>query len=401
MLQRFKNIYHFWMAFLAATFYGYPAKKLKVIGVTGTDGKTTTTHIIYHILKSSGKKVSMISSVKAVIGNKEYDTGFHVTTPDPWDVQKYLKEALKDESEYIVLEVTSHALDQNRVSFCNFLIGVLTNVTNEHLDYHKNYENYIAIKLKLLERVKTAVVNRDDNSYEYVLKNSKIKKRGVKIVTYGIKNKADFTPKTFPFKNSLLGEFNHYNILAAIACSSSLRLKPEDIAKAIPGFQSVIGRLEMVTEKPIKIIVDFAHTPNALEKILETVRTLNNSGKIISVFGCAGLRDFKKRPVMGEISSKLADYTVITAEDPRTEDLVKIMNQIAQGCQKTGAIEERKYFKIADRQEAINFAIQKLAKPGDLVVITGKGHEKSMCFGKKEYPWSDQEAVKQALAIKS
>lgn len=411
MWQSLKNLYHLLAAALAALFYRFPARKLKLIGVTGTDGKTTTVHLIYHLLRYAGKNVSMISSVKAVIGQKEYDTGFHVTTPDPWALQKYLRRAVEGGSEYMVLEVTSHALDQNRVAFCKFLVGVLTNVTHEHLDYHKTYENYVATKAKLLKMAEIAVVNRDDESF----KSLKLKIQNSKLVTYGMEGgampsgrQADWTPQKFPFKIALSGEFNEYNTLAAIATVSNLDIDADVIRKGLLTFESPEGRMEIVVKKPFLVMIDFAHTPNALEKVLFTSRFLT-SGKIIVVFGCAGERDQKKRPLMGEIAARRADYTVITAEDPRRENLLEIIEQIAQGCLKGGARElslaafyvlhsTPAFFKIPDRQEAINLAIQKVARNGDLVVITGKGHEKSMCFGKKEYPWSDHRAVKRALA---
>lgn len=408
MWQSLKNIYHLFIALLACIFYRYPAKKLKVIGVTGTDGKTTTVHLIYHLLKSFGYKVSMVSTVGAVIGDKEYNIGFHVTTPDPREVQKYLRQAVDAGSEYMVLEVTSHAIDQNRVAFCNFLIGVLTNVTHEHLDYHKTYQNYVATKMKLLKMAKVAVVNRDDESYKYA--NSLWRMANGKLVTYGIKNDADFTPEIFPFKANLLGEFNKYNILAAVAVVRNLGIDQDLIRKALLTFKLPEGRMEMVQKKPFSVMIDFAHTPNALAQVLSAARS-SKPKKLIAVFGCPGERDFQKRPLMGEISAKLADYTILTAEDPRSENVDKIIDQIAKGCLKSGAQEllipipytlhpTPSFFRIPDRQEAINFAVQKLARAGDMVVIAGKGHEKSMAVGKKEYPWSDREAVRKALAGK-
>lgn len=404
-MQSLKNLAHLFVAFLAALFYRYPGRKSKIIGVTGTDGKTTTVHLIYHLLKSAGKKVSMISSVKAVIGGKEYDTGFHVTTPNPYEVQKYLRQALNGGSEYVVLEVTSHGLDQNRVAFCNFLIGVLTNITHEHLDYHKTYENYVKTKAKLLKRSSIAIFNRDDESFKYL--EAELKGYKGKRVTYGLKNEADFTPQKFPFKVHLTGEFNDYNTLAAVAAVSRLGIEKEKIREALLTFKPPEGRMDIITKSPFTVMVDFAHTPNGLEKVLFTSRYLT-PGKIIVVFGCAGERDQTKRPIMGDIATRLADYAILTAEDPRSEDVFDIMDQIAQGCLKAGAQElspemiynvhsTPAFFRIPDRQEAINFAIQKLAKAKDLVVVTGKGHERSMCYGKKEYPWSDYEAVRWAL----
>ncbi|MCJ7792601.1 MAG: UDP-N-acetylmuramoyl-L-alanyl-D-glutamate--2,6-diaminopimelate ligase, partial [Candidatus Marinimicrobia bacterium] len=347
------------------------------------------------LLKSTGKNVSMISSIKAVIGEKVYDTGFHVTTPDPREVQKYLRQAVNAGSEYMVLEVTSHALDQNRVAFCNFSAGVLTNITHEHLDYHKTYENYVKTKAKLLRMAKMAIVNRDDESYEII--KSKLKGRKVKLITYGIKNEANFTPQNFPFRAPLSGEFNDYNTLAALAVAKNLGVGEEKIREALLTFKPPEGRMEVVAKKPCSVMIDFAHTPNALEKVLYTSRFLA-PGKIIVVFGCAGERDRAKRPIMGEIASRLADYVVVTTEDPRGEEPLEIIDQIRQGCKKAGGVEGQNFWRVPDRQGAINFAIKKLAHTNDLVIITGKGHEKSMCFGKKEQPWSDHEAVKRAIA---
>jgi len=395
MWQRVKNIYHFIRALVAAIFFRFPAKKLIVIGVTGTDGKTTTVNLIYEVLKEAGKKVSMITSVNAVIGEKVYDTGFHVTTPNPWDVQKYLKEMVDAGSHYAILEVTSHGLDQNRVAFCNFQIGVVTNITHEHLDYHKTWRNYFLAKTKLLRNVKFSIINVDDNSYSLLKKYA-----AGKIITYGIKNNADLTLKEFPFRLKILGDYNYYNALAAACVGRVLGVKDDTVKKALERFRGLVGRMEKIDlGQNFSVFVDFAHTPNALEQALKTLKSKikNQKSKLIAVFGSAGLRDVEKRELMGEISARLADYTVITDEDPRTEDPKKIAQTIAKGCRKEGGKEGTTFFIINDRRRAIQFAIQKLAKKGDIVGIFGKGHEKSMCYGRTEYPWSDQDEAKKAL----
>jgi UDP-N-acetylmuramoyl-L-alanyl-D-glutamate--2,6-diaminopimelate ligase len=414
MWQRIKNFYHLLAAVLFVLLCRFPARKLTVIGVTGTDGKTTTTNLIFYILKKAGKKVSMISSVKAVIGSKEYDTGFHVTTPSPKDIQKYLRQAVLAGCRYFVLESTSHGLSQNRLWGCRFYLGVVTNVTREHLDYHRTYENYLKAKSKLFDKVKIAVLNRDDESYNYL--NSKLQITNSKVVTYGIKNEADFTPRTFPFKTKLLGEYNQYNCLAAIAVTSLLGIPQEKIREAVANFSGVKGRVEEIKEgQNFRVFVDFAHTPNGLENILKTLKSQIKDKALIVVFGSAGLRDKGKRPFMGEIASKYADLIVLTAEDPRTEDVNQIIEEIAQGCFKQGVKEmspdhfetltpqtkEKYFFRIPDRKEAIKFAIQKLAHQGDIVVTCGKGHEKSMCYGKKEYPWDEYQVIKRALRGRS
>jgi len=393
MWQKIKNIYHFFRAFAAACFFRFPAEKLIVIGVTGTDGKTTTVNLIYEILKNAGRKVSIITSVNAVIGKKVYETGFHVTTPDPWDIQKYLRKMVDAGSDFAVLEVTSHGLDQNRVAFCNFQIGVVTNITHEHLNYHKTWQNYFLAKAKLLKGVKFSIINVDDNKSYGLLK----KHASGKVIAYGIKNKADLTLTDFPFKLKILGDFNYYNALAAACVGQALRIKGEVIKKALEEFKGLSGRMETVYEgQDFSVIVDFAHTPNALEQALKTLRSLTN-GKLIAVFGSAGLRDIDKRELMGEISGKLADYTVITDEDPRTEDPKKIAQAIAKGCKKAEGKEGKTFFIVNDRGKAIRFAVQKLAKRDDIVGIFGKGHERSMCYGKTEYPWSDQDEARKAL----
>lgn len=385
MLQNLKNIFHAFVAIFGAILYRFPSHELKVIGVTGTDGKTTTVNLIYHILKTAGKKVSMISSVNAQIGDKAYDIGFHVTTPDPLMIQKFLRQAVNQDVEYFVLETTSHALDQNRVFGVRYQIGILTNVTHEHLDYHCSYENYVLTKLKLLIKSRIAIANTDDDSFVFV--NKLIDRK--KLITYGIKKPADVNINTFPFKTNLPGEYNQYNCLASIAVCKNLCITDDQIRKALLSFKPVIGRMETVYDKSFKVIIDFAHTPNGLKEALKAVR-FKVKGRLIHVFGSAGLRDVTKRPMMGKISDEMADISILTAEDPRTESLSNIIDQINSGFKK------HKPLRILDRQKAIDFAI-KTANEDDIIILTGKAHEKSMCFGKKEYPWSEHKAVILAL----
>lgn len=393
--QTVNLFFHLPMAVLAVVCHRFPARNLKVIGVTGTDGKTTTATLIYEILKTAGKKVALISTVAAKIGKKEISTGFHVTSPAPWSLQKLLRKIADQKYEYLVLEVTSHGLDQYRVFGINFWLGVITNVSHEHLDYHQTYQNYLQAKAKLFEQVKIAVLNQDERHVFHYLQS--IPPKDSMIVTYGIKNAADFTPKTFLFKTSLPGEYNQYNCLAAIAATSALGILPEKIRQAVAKFQGVKGRMDPIKEgQNFQVIIDFAHTPNALENVLKALKELKPN-RLITVFGCAGLRDVQKRPKMGEIAARLADISVLTAEDPRTEDVNEIIDQIAQGCQKVGGVEGKSFFRVPDRSEAIKFAIQKLAQKGDIIVICGKGHEQSMCFGTTEYPWSDHQEARKAI----
>lgn len=392
---------HLTLAILATIFYRYPARRLIVIGVTGTDGKTTTSELIYEILTKAGKRTALISSVSAKIAKKEIDTGFHITSPHPWRLQKVLREIVNKKFNYVVIEVTSHGLSQNRLFGCNFKVGVVTNVTHEHLDYHKTYKNYLKAKAKLFDRVKVGVLNRDDESYNYL--SAKCITHRTKYVTYGLKKKADFNPKTFPFKTLLPGEYNQYNCLAAIAATSFLGIPPAKIRQTLVSFKGVKGRMEEIKEgQDFRVIIDFAHTPNALKNALETLSAQKIKGaRLIAVFGSAGLRDRTKRPIMGEVAGEYVDLIVLTAEDPRTEDVNQIINEIAQGALKEGAQEGKTLFRVPDRGEAIKFAIQKLAKKGDIVVICGKGHERSMCYGKTERPWSEHQAVQEALEGKN
>lgn len=390
MIRLIKTIYHLVVAIFSVVWFGFPARQLTVIGVTGTDGKTTTTTLLYEILKAAGYKTSMITSVTAVIGGKTYDTGFHVTTPNAYWIQKYLREAVTHGDTHMVLEVTSHGLAQHRVFGTPFAVGVITNVTHEHLDWHKTFDQYLKTKVSLLTRARIAVVNRDEAEvYNKVMPRIRRKK----VITYGIRRDAQITHKTFPFTTSLPGTFNRYNCLAAIAAATALDIPAKIIREAIAAFSGVIGRMEVVVKSPFQVIVDFAHTPNAIDKALRTARSLTKK-RLIHVFGSAGLRDVTKRPLMGRASSKYADVIVLTEEDYRTESVEKIMDAI-----KSGIDGRNEVYRYADRSQAIAYALS-IASPDDLVIITGKGHEQSLCRGKKEYPWSDQEAVKRVLQKK-
>ena len=379
------DFYHRPIAYLANIYYGFPARGLKVIGVTGTDGKTTTVNMIYQILRKSGKKVSMISTINAVIGGKNYDTGFHVTSPSPFMVQKFLKQAIENGDEYIVLEATSHALDQHRFAGVNFDIGVITNITHEHLDYHKTFDNYVKTKLKLIENAKFAVVNSNLKGYITQMANSR--------VTFGIE-KGDFNQPDIKLKLKIPGDYNIGNALAAMSVAYILGIDRNTSQKALENFTGLTGRMEEVkNSRGIKIIIDFAHTPNALENVLTTLRTEATSGRLIALIGCEGLRDIGKREMMGQIAQRLSDVVIVTAVDPRGQ-IREINRRITQGARKEGAKDGINFFVIEDRGQAINFAINKLARRGHVVGIFGKGHEQSMNLdGKKEILWSDREMV--------
>lgn len=382
MIQKLKNIYHLLQAIVANLWYAFPSREIKVIGVTGTDGKTTTTHLLYHILNSSGKRVSMLSTIYAKVAGKEYDTGFHVTTPDPFLVQKLLRAAVANGDEYFILETTSHAIDQNRVWGVQFDCAVLTNITHEHLDYHKSIQGYAKTKWKLVEWAKIAVVNGDDE----VTKKYNFKQANIK--TYALQSKADYT-RDFRKEIPDLANFNAYNYLGAYGLCMELGIAEDKILAALKTYKLPAGRIDIVHNKDFMVIVDFAHTPNGIYRILETVKKqyVHGGGHLIHVFGSAGLRDSTKRPAMGQASAKFADISYVTEEDYRTEDPKRIAEEIGSG------FDGKKYHVEINREKAIHKAID-MAEPGDVIVITGKGHEKSLCRGKIEYPWSDIDCVK-------
>ena len=371
---------------------------------------------------AAGIRAGLISTVNAVIGNEVLDTGFHVTTPDAHDVQHYLARMVDAGLTHVVLETTSHGWAQHRVDACEFDIGVITNITHEHLDQHGSYENYRVAKGRLftsLEKTlskpqgnpRLAVLNRDDRSFDYLDLITKVRK-----MNYGIEQGADicadeirYSPFGIQFmavgndihaaiKSKLVGAYNVSNCLAALTATVvGLGIKPEVAAKGIESLEGVSGRMERIDlGQNFTAIVDFAHTPNALKVTLEAARKMAN-GRVIAVFGSAGLRDKEKRYMMAETSIELADLTVLTAEDPRTESLERILEEMAAGATSKGGREGETFWCVADRGEAIKFALS-LARPGDIVLACGKGHEQSMCFGTVEYPWDDRVAMRAALS---
>jgi UDP-N-acetylmuramoyl-L-alanyl-D-glutamate--2,6-diaminopimelate ligase len=438
------------LTWIAASFYDWPGRKLTVLGVTGTDGKTTTTNLIYQILLAAGIKAGMISTVNAVIGDEVLDTGFHVTTPDAHDVQRYLARMVDAGLTHVILETTSHGWAQNRVDACEFDIGVVTNITHEHLDEHGSYENYRAAKARLFSSLeitsekpqgnpRLALINRDDlKSFDYLNDFIRVKK-----LNYGLNEEADvravdivYSPSgthfravskdfSVPVNSTLVGAFNISNCLAALTATVyGLKIKPEIAAQGIAALRGIPGRMERIDMgQNFTAIVDFAHTPNALKVSLEAAREMLNSAtehtesteniekknaessaismatrpRVIAVFGSAGLRDKAKRRMMAEISAELADLTVLTAEDPRTESLEEILEEMAEGARSKGGREAETFWRVPDRGEAIRFALR-LARPADIVLSCGKGHEQSMCFGKTEYLWDDRTAMRAALA---
>ena len=418
------------LAWLSAAFHGFPARRLVMVGVTGTDGKTTTASLIHSILLAAGLRAGLISTVSAVIGDESLDTGFHVTTPDAPAVQGYLARMVAAGLTHCVLEVTSHGLAQHRVTACEFDVAVVTNITHEHLDYHKTYENYRAAKGLLFESLGTAapkpggppkagVLNADDTSlaylesvltkraYRYSLRQATadVHARAARHTSAGLAFTAVGPDFTVPVTAQLVGAYNVSNCLAALtAAVCALGLPPEVAARGIAALPGVPGRMERLDlGQPFTAIVDFAHTPNALRRALEAAREMQASqpagtqGRVIAVFGSAGLRDIEKRRLMAETSAELADLTILTAEDPRTERLDDILEMMAEGCRRKGGVEGFSFFRVPDRGEALRLAVR-LAQPDDIVLACGKGHEQSMCFGATEYPWDDRTALRAALA---
>ncbi len=409
------------MAYLAAAFYDHPARKMTMIGVTGTDGKTTTSNLVYEILKTAGLQAGLISTVNAVIGDEIVDTGFHVTTPESIDVQRYLARMVDAGITHVVLETTSHGLAQHRVAACEFDIAVVTNITHEHLDYHGSYEEYRAAKgslftslaqtsIKPQGNLRLAILNHDDISFDYLSTLVTTPQ-----VSYGINEVGDLRAKEivsspggvdftvtisqqqFRVHCNLPGRFNVSNCLAAIAVGQALGIDIHTVIEGIGRLAGVPGRMEVIEMgQPFTAIVDFAHTPNALKVALETAREMNRK-RIIAVFGSAGLRDRLKRRMMAEVSIALADVTILTAEDPRTESLDGILAEMADAAALAGGNEGWTFFREPDRGEAIRRAVR-MAQPGDLVIACGKGHEQSMCFNTTEYPWDDRTAMRAALS---
>lgn len=427
------------LAELAAAFFGHPARRLVVIGVTGTDGKTTTANLIYSILRASGLAAGMISTVNAVIGDSQLDTGLHVTTPEAPDVQRYLSMMVAAGLTHVVLEATSHGLDQWRVGACDFDVAVVTNITHEHLDYHGDYSAYRKAKTRLIELLvasplkqhgqpRTAVLNLDDSSFPYLagvvreLNERHSIQPAVRRLSYGLNPLADWQAGSirmgeaglhylatgvdsagyglrFPVTARLVGTYNVANTLAALAVTvGALGVSAQAAVNGLARFSGIPGRMErIVMGQGFTALVDFAHTPNALRRALETGRGLAGAGRVIVVFGSAGLRDRAKRRLMAETAAELADFTVLTAEDPRTESLDLILEEMALGMQAHGGKEGATFWRVADRGAALRVAVS-LAQPGDVLLACGKGHEQSMCFGETEYPWDDRIALRAALA---
>ncbi|MBV7332207.1 UDP-N-acetylmuramoyl-L-alanyl-D-glutamate--2,6-diaminopimelate ligase [Chloroflexi bacterium TSY] len=456
------------LAQCAAALYDFPSRDMTVIGITGTDGKTTTCTILESILTAATEneqypagKVGVITTVGARVAGEELDTGFHVTTPEAPDVQRFLFQMRNVGSDYAIVESTSMGIAQERVTAIDFDVAAVTNITHEHLDWHGSRDAYVAAKAKLFqslyrsaESVETehnfstlarkhsskmyatppslpcSILNADDvGSYDalcQILQNeSYMTGHTLPIRSYGMNhsvahpttltdhldvfatqinrlpNHTQFTihwwDGRFPVGTVLMGDFNILNILCATTIALSLGITPERIQQGIARLHGVNGRMERIDcGQAFLALVDFAHSPASLERALTTLRdyVATNRGQLIAVFGSAGLRDVEKRRLMGQISGRLADFTIITAEDPRTENLHEINQEIAAGVSEHAP--DAAFTIIPDRTEAIQSAVN-IAQAGDVVAAFGKGHERSMCFGETEYPWNEQEVMREAL----
>jgi len=438
ILRTIKRFYRISKSFLFSIIVRFPANKLKLIGVTGTSGKSTTVTLIYHILKKNNFRVGLISTITAIAGETKIDTGLHVTTPDPIQLQQILKKMLSANIEYVVLEASSHSLEQGRLGFMKFIYAVFTNIKKDHLDYHIDWENYANDKARLIKRLKLngkVVINKDDmKSYNYLnkkIKNQKVIEYSVQEEVEGLKQNIDgltFSIKNQIFNIPIIGEYNLSNILAAIKVCQDLGVSIEDIAESLIDFPTLEGRMQIIQKKPFIILINFAHNTDSLERSLKSLRAIvKKENKIILVFGSAGLRDKEKRSSMGEVAAKLADIIIITAEDPRSESLYEINSRIIKGAEQSEGklirrfknhreyleyITQNNYVKdtalekkivyvfdeenVNSRLDAINFALR-IAKDNDLVVTEGKGHEQSLCFGEIEYPYTDKEAIETGL----
>ncbi|MEW6275382.1 MAG: UDP-N-acetylmuramoyl-L-alanyl-D-glutamate--2,6-diaminopimelate ligase [Bacillota bacterium] len=395
------------LALISARFYGYPGRRLKLIGVTGTNGKTTTTYLLKAIFQHAGARVGLIGTIANWIG--ECKLPVQHTTPESLDLQKLLAEMVSAGVDTVVMEVSSHALALHRVAGCPFDTGVFTNITRDHLDFHKDMDDYLAAKKILFQMAgKFAVINGDDPAAPELRRAA----RG-KVITYGIRQAADVAaadvrvrPKgasfevrtpwgAAPVNLKLTGYFNVYNALAALAAGAAAGLPLAAMVKALEEVAGVPGRFELVDRgQDFTVVVDYAHTPDGLENILRTARQLPHV-RLITVFGCGGDRDRGKRPRMGEIAARLSDLVVVTSDNPRTEDPSRIIADIEEGVRR--ARRPGDYVVLPDRRRAIAYAVNAAAR-GDIVIIAGKGHEDYQIIGTEKFPFDDREEAAKALA---
>ena len=395
------------LAVIVPYFYDYPSRKMRVVGITGTNGKTTTTYMLREIFQCAGLKVGLIGTIQILIGDESFPV--RNTTPNVIDLQKILAEMLAAKVDVVVMEVSSHALAEHRVAGVEFDTAVFTNLTQDHLDFHGTLENYLRAKTKLFDMVsrrgrkqnKTAVVNVDDAACEEILRHCRCKK-----ISYGVKSAADLrgteinlradgmnlslVPNPLSLSLHVTGLFNVYNVLAAVGAATAENIRADVIKHALENFRSVPGRFERIfSDAPFQVIVDYAHTPDGVKNVLQTAAQIA-TGKIITVFGCGGDRDHSKRPIMGKLAAKFSDVVIATSDNPRTEDPEKILDDIEVG------LGEKAHERIVDRRAAIFRAIA-LAKAGDIVLILGKGHETYQILNTGTIHFDDREVAAEAI----
>lgn len=397
------NAYHYALSLSGAILYGFPSKNLIVIGVTGTSGKSTTVDLITRILEEAGNRVASLSSIRFKVGNNEWENKLKMTMPGRFKIQKFLWQAKKDNCKYVVLEVTSQGIMQFRHKFVNFKTAVFTNLSKEHIEAHGSFENYRNAKLKLFKATNNIhIINLDDENAKYFLEVPSKEKWG-----YTLKNKKDakltsivscttplskedsifFEIKNTKFNLKLTGDFNIYNSVSSICVALSENISLEICKLALEKIKGIVGRMEIVAEKPFKVVVDYAHTPDQLESVYKSFEGKN----LICVLGsCGGGRDKWKRPVLGKIAKEYCKTAIITNEDPYDENPEDIIDQVLVGTEGLGQ-------KITDRRKAIKKALE-LATPDDVVIITGKGSESLMCIENgRKIPWSDSQIAREEL----
>lgn len=388
-------------AVAASNFYGNPSAKLKLIGVTGTNGKTTVTYLVKHILEECGYKVALIGTNQNMIGDKIIETGR--TTPDSIELQSLFARMVDEKAQFCVMEVSSHALELDRVYGCRYSVGAFTNLTQDHLDFHKTMENYAKAKFKLFEMSDGAVINGDDScGADYIAKSP------CKTLGFGVKNHDNnllaenikysskgvtFDLGSVSYSLAIPGEFSVYNALCAIGIAKLAGIDDEKISKALSGATGVKGRAEVVlTDTDYTVIIDYAHTPDGIENILKAVRTFTE-GKLTIVFGCGGDRDSTKRPIMGRVAGELADFCVVTSDNPRTENPSDIIKMVEKGVKESGC----DYTVIESRKDAIAYALDN-GKKGDVIVLAGKGHETYQILNTGTIHFDEREVVREILS---
>ena len=406
------------LAQAAAGFYGEPAGKLGVVGVTGTDGKTTTVHLIAHLLDSSGRSAGFLSSVGFCTGDEIRLNDTHMTTLEAPQVQQYLAAMVEAEAAYAVIEASSHGLALHRVDECAFDVAVFTTLSRDHLDFHGTMDEYREAKGRLFRMLdespakdapKTAVLNAGDPASAYFRTLTK-----APVITYGIEQEADVRAEAIELQGlasrfrlvapagsaqvsvQLAGRYNVANCLAAAAVGLSQGLTLDEVVRGLETFSGVPGRLQLIDAgQPFRVVVDIASTPEALRLVLETLRAVTN-GRLCAVFGCAGERDAARRDGMGRVAGELADFTVLTNEDPRREDDDAIIEAIAAGLREAGRSEEQDFVRLPDRREALRAAFAR-AQAGDTVLLAGKGTEQSIVVGREHLPWDEARVARELL----